>query len=186
MSYLLAQLWPWVLLSGVIGLATGWWIWRARADTDGVIAAPYIPPAPPEEELIEETPVETSPADAAPDTVQAAAPSEEPPEAEPEAEAPPEPAAASPFLDAPDGEPDDLTRIKGVGPKLNDMLHAIGVYHFAQIAGWNADEITEVDARLEAFQGRIERDRWAEQAGYLADDDMVSFRREFGKPRGEH
>lgn len=191
MGYVIAQLWPWMLLSGAIGIATGWWMWRSPAEADEPIAAPYIPPAPPQDEPLPEidpepeTPPQPEPAPAfeRPAGLAEEAEAQEIENADPvvEEEAP----TTSPFLDAPDGEPDDLTRIKGIGPKLNDVLHAMGVYHFDQIARWSATDIAEVDARLDTFQGRIERDRWVEQAGYLASNDMVSFRREFGKPRGE-
>jgi len=69
------------------------------------------------------------------------------------------------LLDAarPEG-PDDLKRIKGVGPKLEALLHSLGVYHFDQIAAWTEGEIAWVDYHLEGFNGRIERDDWVAQA----------------------
>ena len=39
------------------------------------------------------------------------------------------------------GGPDDLKLIKGVGPKLETLLHEMGFYHFDQIAGWTTDEL---------------------------------------------
>ena len=72
------------------------------------------------------------------------------------------------FLDAPrEGGPDDLTRIKGVGPKLAGILHEIGVHHFDQIAAWTEEEVAYMDARL-SFHGRIGREGWIEQAARLA------------------
>jgi large subunit ribosomal protein L21 len=72
------------------------------------------------------------------------------------------------FLDAPrKGGADDLTRIKGVGPKLSGILHEIGVFHFDQIAAWSDDEVAYMDARL-SFKGRIAREGWIEQAARLA------------------
>jgi predicted flap endonuclease-1-like 5' DNA nuclease len=85
---------------------------------------------------------------------------------------------------APEGPPDNLTRMKGVGPKVATLLAEIGVTHYAQIAAWGEDDITAVDARLGAFTGRITRDRWVEQAGYLARGDIAGFEREFGKLGG--
>lgn len=66
------------------------------------------------------------------------------------------------------GQPDDLKQIKGVGPKLEANLHALGVYHFDQIAHWNAAEVAWVDEHLEAFKGRVVRDGWVDQARALA------------------
>lgn len=39
------------------------------------------------------------------------------------------------------GGPDDLKLIKGVGPKLEALLHSLGFYHFNQLAHWTAAEI---------------------------------------------
>jgi len=64
--------------------------------------------------------------------------------------------------------PDDLKRIKGVGPALEALLHSLGYYHFDQVAGWSAAEVAWVDDNLEGFKGRVTRDDWVEQAGLLA------------------
>jgi NADH-quinone oxidoreductase subunit E len=66
------------------------------------------------------------------------------------------------------GKADDLELIWGVGPKLAAMLNRMGVYHFDQIAGWTADNLSWVDANLEGFKGRASRDKWSEQAAKLA------------------
>ena len=91
---------------------------------------------------------------------------------------PPEPVPPGPIageagarpagLAAPEGEPDDLKRIKGVGPKLEALLHSLGIYHFDQIAAWSPDEIAWVDSNLEGFSGRVTRDDWVGQARILA------------------
>ena len=81
-------------------------------------------------------------------------------------------------LDAPrDGAADDLKMIKGVGPKLEDMLNGMGFYHFDQIAGWGPDELAWVDANLEGFRGRASRDDWAGQARALSDGGDTEFSR---------
>ncbi|SFE65693.1 Predicted 5' DNA nuclease, flap endonuclease-1-like, helix-3-turn-helix (H3TH) domain [Sulfitobacter brevis] len=59
--------------------------------------------------------------------------------------------------------PDDLQRIGGVGPKIEQTLNGIGIYHFDQIANWGPDDIAWVDAQLRV-KGRIERDDWVAQA----------------------
>lgn len=66
------------------------------------------------------------------------------------------------------GQADDLKLIKGVGPKLETMLHGMGVYHFDQIASWSAEEVAWVDDNLEGFKGRVSRDDWVAQARTLA------------------
>jgi NADH-quinone oxidoreductase subunit E len=62
---------------------------------------------------------------------------------------------------------DDLKLISGVGPKLESLLHDLGIYRFDQIADWTAAHVAWVDERLK-FKGRIERDDWISQAQILA------------------
>ncbi|MES0881851.1 NADH-quinone oxidoreductase subunit E [Roseibium sp. SCP14] len=72
------------------------------------------------------------------------------------------------------GKPDDLKKLKGVGPKLEATLNELGFFHFDQVAGWGVEEIAWVDSRLK-FKGRIERDGWIEQARILASGDETEF-----------
>ncbi len=62
---------------------------------------------------------------------------------------------------------DDLKVIKGIGPKLESLLHELGIVNFEQIAAFSADYIVELDGYL-AFDGRIDRDGWVGQAAELA------------------
>ena len=66
------------------------------------------------------------------------------------------------------GTADDLTRIKGIGPGNERRLHALGIFHFAQIAAWNRVEIAWVGTYL-AFPGRIDREGWVAQAEALSE-----------------
>jgi NADH-quinone oxidoreductase subunit E len=86
-------------------------------------------------------------------------------EAAPDASAGTAPATLSA---ARDGKPDDLKKIKGVGPKLEELLHSMGFYHFDQVAAWTADEVAWVDENLTGFKGRVSRDDWVSQAKSLA------------------
>ncbi len=71
-------------------------------------------------------------------------------------------------LSAPrEGGADDLTRIKGIGPKLAVMLNEMGYYHFDQIANWSDEEVAWVDGNLQGFRGRVSRDEWVRQAREL-------------------
>lgn len=72
------------------------------------------------------------------------------------------------------GTPDDLKKIKGVGPKLEGVLNDLGVWHFWQVASWTATEVAWVDTRLK-FKGRIERDGWIDQAKILAEGGETEF-----------
>lgn len=75
-------------------------------------------------------------------------------------------------LEAPDGNPDDLTRIKGIGPKLSQTLNDLGVFHFRQIATWQDAEAKWVDDFL-AFKGRVAREQWIEQAQKLTSNGAL-------------
>jgi predicted flap endonuclease-1-like 5' DNA nuclease len=77
------------------------------------------------------------------------------------------------------GDPDDLTKIKGVGPKLNETCQSLGVSRFDQISKWTAADIEEVDQYLK-FKGRITRDNWVEQAKFLASGDTAGHKAKFG------
>ncbi|WP_339638872.1 NADH-quinone oxidoreductase subunit E [uncultured Sulfitobacter sp.] len=88
-----------------------------------------------------------------------------------ETSAPATPGQKPAQLDGPrEGGADDLKKIKGVGPKLEQMLNGMGFYHFDQIAQWGPEEVAWVDQNLEGFKGRVSRDNWVEQAARLAKD----------------
>ena len=79
-------------------------------------------------------------------------------------------------LDAPrDGKADNLKEISGVGPKLEGVLHGIGIFHFDQIAGWDAAQVAWADQNLVGFKGRVSRDDWVGQAKKLAAGEQTEF-----------
>jgi predicted flap endonuclease-1-like 5' DNA nuclease len=84
------------------------------------------------------------------------------------------------------GKADDLLQIKGVGPKLNQLLVGLGISRFDQIAKWGAGEISKVDGHLGSFKGRIVRDQWVEQSGLLARGAIAEFEAKFGKLDSEN
>ena len=99
-----------------------------------------------------------------------AAPKAEAPKAEPKPKA--EAKKAKPkvlYTDgATDGEPDDLKKIKGIGPKFEGDLNSKGIYYYRQIAAWKKADIEMVEGIIDSFPGRIERDEWVKQAAELA------------------
>jgi predicted flap endonuclease-1-like 5' DNA nuclease len=80
--------------------------------------------------------------------------------------------------------PDDLTRLKGVGPKFAARLNELGLHRYEQIASLNENEVASLDDRLGPFRGRLARDRVQEQADYLARGDTEGFEARFGKLGG--
>jgi len=73
------------------------------------------------------------------------------------------------YTDGPtDGEPDDLKKIKGIGPKFEGDLNSKGIYYFRQIGAWKAADIKMVEGVIDSFPGRIKRDEWVKQGKALA------------------
>ena len=66
-------------------------------------------------------------------------------------------------------EPDDLTRLVGIGPKLQIALAERGLTRFAQIAAWTEEDLASVDKALD-LKGRAARDAWVAQAKRFAAD----------------
>ena len=116
------------------------------------------------------------------DTGAVSAPEPEPARAEtakPAEAVPAQPEAAGTrpaALDGPrEGRPDDLKKIRGVGPKLEKLVNGMGFYHFDQIAAWTAAEVAWVDDNIKGFKGRVSRDNWVEQAKILAEGGETEF-----------
>ncbi len=82
-------------------------------------------------------------------------------EAEAEAEPEPEPTPAP-------AEPDDLKRIEGIGPKMEQVLHAAGITTFAELAARTPEELQAI---LDAAGVRriTSPETWAEQAKLAAE-----------------
>ena len=93
----------------------------------------------------------------------------------PDVEPAPAPAAA------PVSGGDDLSKIKGLGPKLQKLLPELGLSTYAQIAALDDAGLDALDAKLGAFAGRPRRDAWVEQAKLLASGDVGAFEGKFGK-----
>lgn len=106
----------------------------------------------------------------APEAAKAAAPAPVAAEPTPAADVAPEPASeerAQPLLFAETPAAcDDLRAIKGIGPKINGVLNALGIYTYAQIADWSPAEVAWVEDKLD-FRGRVTREGWQAQAQAL-------------------
>jgi predicted flap endonuclease-1-like 5' DNA nuclease len=81
----------------------------------------------------------------------------------------------------PDLPSDELTLIKGLGPKAAAVLNGLAIHRYAQLAGLDAAQANELDSRMGAFRGRLQRDRWIDQARLLEQGDVGGFEAEFGK-----
>lgn len=184
--------WPLFVVALLLGIAIAWWIFassrktQVRDHSGADVLDEGAAPAARNQALIDAAPAAAvqppvvPPGVAGAGTAVAAAVeaqqirmAEEAEAAEAEAQ------PASPASPSPAG--DDLTRIKGVGGKLNELLASLGVTSFAQIAAWNDADIDRIDAQLGRFQGRIRRDSWVEQARLLAEGNTAGYEEKFGK-----
>ncbi len=147
-------------LGGAVGKAASdvsTTVTRKAADVrDEVAAAPAAPDVPPAPAAPVATPVDAPAAETPPST---------------EIEATRPVGVAAPRQEG----ADDLKKIKGVGPKLEELLNSLGFYHFDQIAAWTPAEIAWVDANLEGFHGRATRDDWVGQSAVLAGGGQTEF-----------
>lgn len=73
--------------------------------------------------------------------------------------------------------PDDLKEIKGIGPKLEELLHRNGVQRFQQIADWDDAQIDHYAELIGRMGGRIRHDDWVGQAAILAAGGETEFSR---------
>jgi predicted flap endonuclease-1-like 5' DNA nuclease len=141
------------------------WKWRARyleARVRHLETRPASAPAAPAPAPAEPMPlaaVEAPPPPAAPTVV------------------PTVPAQKPPILAAArNGAPDDFTLIETISPMQQTMLNAIGIFHFDQIAAWDAANVAWVD-RYFRLRGRVAEEEWVEQAADLAREGVHASRR---------
>ena len=72
-----------------------------------------------------------------------------------------------PVEDSPATSADDLTAIKGIGPKVAGQLVELGIVSYIQIADLEAADLADEAHVLNAFKKRIEKDGWISQARQL-------------------
>jgi len=190
MSELLQTYWPLIVAALLLGLVIAWYLFNSSRKTRVTSTSRDVlddgaAPAQRNKALIDSAPAATpmQPAAGVPAGGATTEPAATTPAATPAPTPTPAPASASATpasASAPAGG-DDLTRIKGLGPKLSATLRGMGVTTFAQIAAWDYAEIDRVDAQMGRFQGRIRRDDWVGQAAMLAAGDEAGFADRFGK-----
>ena len=185
----------WVVLGAValVVLLIGWWLASrnrkpARREYKPDVLDEGVGPAQRNQALIDAAPVAVITPPAAEilggiaEVIDAAVQeevAEAAPAPAPEPVVTPEPAPAP--APAPAADADDLSRIKGLGPKLKTILTGLGVTSFAQIAAWSEEDMARIDAQLGAFAGRPAKDNWIEQARLLAAGNTEDYEAKFGK-----
>ena len=63
--------------------------------------------------------------------------------------------------------PDDLTEIKGIGPKISTMLERMGIVTFQDLARFDGYDREELSELFNGLAGRMERGNWIEAARKL-------------------
>lgn len=175
MIWLFGEIWAWILAGFLLGILVGWWIWARNA-----------PPMIVEPAIVNQLRAELDGVNAALARTESDLGASQNARKALEASLAAAGLAVAPlFLEAPDGSADDLTVIRGIGPRLAVLLNSIGIFHLRQIARWSDADIAEIDTRLGAFKGRIARDNWVEQAKLLHDGKLADYQLRFGDPQGE-
>lgn len=62
---------------------------------------------------------------------------------------------------------DDLTKLNGIGPYIEQRLNDIGIYNYDQVSKLTNEDIRKITELIDFFPGRIERDDWVGQAHAL-------------------
>ncbi len=86
----------------------------------------------------------------------------------PRVESPAPVAQTAPENVSPSVAGDDLTQLRGVGPRTAAALAERGVTRFAQLAAWSAEQMAAFDSEMK-LKGRSVRDAWLDQACRLAE-----------------
>jgi predicted flap endonuclease-1-like 5' DNA nuclease len=73
------------------------------------------------------------------------------------------------FGTATEAEKDDLKMISGIGPYIEERLHALDIFTFRQISNFTEQDIKTINDAIIYFSGRIERDKWVSQAKELVE-----------------
>lgn len=68
-------------------------------------------------------------------------------------------------------EKDNLKKINGIGPFIEQKLNRIGIYTYGQISRFTDYEIDTITELIEFFPGRIKRDNWKQQATVLLSNE---------------
>jgi molybdopterin-containing oxidoreductase family membrane subunit len=68
-------------------------------------------------------------------------------------------------------EPDDLKKVKGIGPLMEKTLNKLGIFSFLQVSKMTQKEYDMLDSLTGAFPGRAQRDDWAGQARMFLNND---------------
>lgn len=66
-------------------------------------------------------------------------------------------------------EPDDLTKIEGIGPKIASVFNASGISTFSQLAGFDVEKLQQILDEADVRLG--DPSTWAEQAKLAAEGD---------------
>ncbi len=155
MGYLFFQIWVWILAAFILGWVAHWLLCCRSKDQeqDDLAAVAGSTSQIEGSEEIEVVPVEVATID--------------------------ESWKPHGFASAP-SDADDLKRIKGIGPVIEETLNDLGTYQFKQIASWETNNVSWVENFL-AFPGRIARENWIEQAKTLDEGGTTEFAKRVDK-----
>lgn len=85
-------------------------------------------------------------------------------------EAPAEPKAET-------AAPDDLTKIEGIGPKVQGLLNAAGIMTFAQLAAKTPEQLDEILDAAGSIYKAMDETSWPKQAALAAAGDWDALKK---------
>ena len=62
---------------------------------------------------------------------------------------------------------DDLQKIDGIGPLMEQKLHQLGIYTYDQVSNLTKEDYVLLDSIIESFPLRAQRGDWNAQANQL-------------------
>jgi len=154
MIYLFFQIWVWIALSFALGMLVHRYFFCPKRDCNCNEEADKT------ETVIIPTPVAAEPETKTPNVIS-------------------DSWKPSLFTSQPEAS-DDLKRIKGIGAVIEKTLNELGVYQFEQISQWSSENCAWVDNFL-SFPGRIDREKWVDQAKLLANGETTEFSKRVDK-----
>ena len=66
-------------------------------------------------------------------------------------------------------EPDDLTKIEGIGPKVQELLNKAGISTFAELASRTPEQLDEILDAAGSIYKAMDETSWPQQAALAAE-----------------
>lgn len=72
---------------------------------------------------------------------------------------------------------EDLTKIEGIGPKVQELLYAAGIMTYAQLAAKTPEQLDEIMDAAGSIYKAMDETSWPKQAGLAAAGDWEALKK---------